>query len=86
MTEEKKTKDEAKTLFEHLGLTGDNGNGIDWNKNPTLRKLKSMAIFVTMGFVIGLIFDILYNSSVATYILPLGFLLIILYKMWRDDK
>ena len=78
-------KREPKTIFEHMGIA-QKGGGIDWNKSPMLAKLKGFAIMIGIGFVIGMMLDIFYGTSIATYLCPLGFVLIILIRMYRDDK
>lgn len=78
-------KREPKTIFEHLGIA-QQGGGIDWNKSPVLAKLKGFAILLGIGFVIGMILDIFYNTCVAVYLCPLGFLLIILVRMYKDSR
>ena len=85
MADSKQVKREPKTLFEHLGIGNDNGKGIDLSKNPLFIKLKPIAILLGIGFVIGMMVDIWYGSNIGVYILPLGFLLIILIKMYKSE-
>ena len=67
---------EPKTLFEHLGLKND-GNGLlsqlpPWATN-TIR-------LVVIGFVVGLILDLVLNYDKFTMVIPLIMVIIVIIK------
>jgi hypothetical protein len=76
---------EGKTLFEHIGLTGKKtgtGTGI-FDKMG--RYLKSMALFVILGFLIGTILDIMLKTNYYGSILAIGMLILWILKAFGAD-
>jgi hypothetical protein len=71
-----KKKDEGKTLFEHLGLTGKKSG-----KNKQIPEWLIESIkWIAIGFIGGMIVDVIFDYSKATIIFPLMIVIIILVK------
>lgn len=79
---------EKKTLFEHLGLNSDQKVGkinmgmID--KVVLMKTLKSLIVFLLIGFIIGLIIE-MFIPAPTSIIFLLIFAIIWLYKKYGDD-
>ena len=75
MVDEK--KEEGKTLFEHLGLTGGQKDGAI---NKSFEKMKKMAIsfgvYVLIGYILGMILDVMLSSGIYSIVLALTMSLI----------
>lgn len=78
-------QDEGKTIFEYMGLTGKTekkGTGIF---DKMSRYLKSMALFVIIGYLMGVILDIMLKTNFYGPILAIAMLLIWILKVFGKD-
>ena len=76
-------KDEGKTLFEHIGFTS---KGRSQGLMDRIGKyLKSMALFVIIGYLIGTILDIMLEANFYAPILAIAMLLIWILKVFGTD-
>jgi hypothetical protein len=76
----KEEKSEGKTLFEHIGLTGGTKTGDVYSKFAKM--LKSVAIMVIIGYLLGMIIDIMIGTSTYAIIFAIVMLIIWILKVF----
>lgn len=70
------SKKKPKTLFEHLGLKSNRKGVLTQNKKFLMNTIK----LISIGFVVGIILDIVLNYDKLTIVVPLLMVLFIILK------
>lgn len=74
-------KDEGKTLFEHLGLAGGNKAKND-TYDKFVKMLKSVAVMVIIGYLLGTIIDIMLKTNIYALIFAIVMLIVWILKVF----
>lgn len=75
-----KEEEQGKTLFEHIGLTGGGKNSETMEKYKKL--LISCCVFMVIGYIMGIMLDIMLNVNYYGLILALAMLLIWILRVF----
>lgn len=82
-TTKKEEVDEGRTLWQHLGI-GNNGKGSD-TFDRLKKMLKSMAVTVVIGYLLGFILDIYMETSHYAMVLAVTMLIVWILMVFGKD-
>ena len=76
-------KDEGKTLFEHLGITGNKDGAINKSYEKFKKMLISLMVYMVIGYILGTILDIFLNQGMYAVVLSLFMALIWIIAVFK---
>lgn len=77
-------EEEGKTLFEHLGLTGNKKEGsISKSYEKFKKMIISLMVYMVIGYILGMILDIFLNQGIYAVVLSLCMALIWIIAVFK---